>query len=80
MWLKKETGGTTVLGFTWENDGDVVEVPDEVAAELLAIRGGGFRQAEDGPERALITEPAPKAEVTEPAPAAKAPVTEVKPK
>lgn len=77
MLLRKATGGSTVLGYTWEHDGDVVEVPDDIAAELLSIRGAGFSQALAEPEpRPVITEPAPRAEVTEPAPKAKAEVTE----
>lgn len=77
MLLKKATGGCTVLGYTWEKDGDTVEVPDDVAAELLSIRGGGFEAADDKPK--AVTEPGPKAEITEPAPKAASPVTEAKP-
>jgi hypothetical protein len=71
--LRKASGGCTVLGYHWAHDGDVTEVPYDVAMELLAIPGGGYSVADDEPEP--VTEPAPaaKAPVTEPAPAAKAP-------
>jgi hypothetical protein len=79
MLLKKATGGCTVLGYTWEKDGDVVEVPEDVAAELLSIRGGGFEAVEADSKPKAVREPGPKAEITEPAPKPAAPVTEAKP-
>jgi hypothetical protein len=42
MLLAKRQGGTTVRGHTWEHDGDAVDVPYDLAMELLAIKGGGF--------------------------------------
>lgn len=46
MFVKKETIGgaaSPVHGaFQWVNDGDIVEVPDEWGAELLAIPDGGY--------------------------------------
>lgn len=42
MLLAKRQGGTTVRGHTWKHDGDAVDVPIDLAMELLAIRGGGF--------------------------------------
>ena len=47
MLLVKEQGGGTVAGYTWENDGDAVEVPYELAVELLAIKGGDFSVPEE---------------------------------
>ena len=47
MKLKKATGGATIAEFTWKHDGDVVEVPDDLAMELLAIRGGDFSVPDD---------------------------------
>ncbi len=68
MLLAKEQGGTTVAGHTWENDGDAVDVPYDLAMELLAIKGGGFYvPAPDGEPSKAKTPPARAA-----APAAKA--------
>lgn len=79
MRLAKESGGTTITwkggAYTWKADGAVIDVPPDLAQDLLSIRGAGFSEA--GPEP--VTEPAPAAEVTEPAPKAKAPVAEGKP-
>lgn len=52
-------------GLTWSKDTDVVDVPDDLATELLGIVDGGFVEA---PAKAKAT----KAEVTEPAPKASA--------
>jgi hypothetical protein len=58
MLLKKEQGGCVVAGYTWEHDGDVVEVPDALGNELLAIPGGDFVHVpEDAAE--ADTDPAP---------------------
>jgi hypothetical protein len=46
MLLRKEQGGVTIGDWTWEHDGDAVDVPDHIAADLLAIRGGGFSVAD----------------------------------
>lgn len=50
MYLSKDSGGTTLTHcgkpYTWKEDGDVVEVPAEFGEQLLAIRGGGFHEAE----------------------------------
>lgn len=79
MRIAKETGGCSLTWagktYTWKTDGAVVDVPAAFGEELLSIRGAGFSEA--GPEP--VTEPAPKAAVTEPAPKAKAAVTEPKP-
>jgi len=49
MLLAKDSGGTTIMHgrvpYTWEKDGDVIEVPDDLGAELLGIRGGGYSEA-----------------------------------
>lgn len=45
MFLRKDQAGAAP-GHTWENPGDVVEVDDELAYQLLAIPCGGFSEAE----------------------------------
>jgi hypothetical protein len=40
--IYKKQGGSGVGPYFWEKDGDGVEVPDGLALELLAIKGGGF--------------------------------------
>jgi hypothetical protein len=64
MWLRKDKGGSTVEGVTWEHDGDVREVPDVLGTALLGIRGGGYEAVAEPPRQA------PPAKV----PAAPAPV------
>lgn len=44
MLLRKEKGNCSIEGYAWEKDGDVIEVPDWMAEELLAIKGGGFTE------------------------------------
>jgi hypothetical protein len=48
MYLAKASGGTTLnyLGkpYTWAADGDVLEVPDALGAQLLAIHGAGYTE------------------------------------
>ena len=44
--LRKARAGGTSLGFEWPEDGSVVEVPDAIAVQLLAIKDGGFSVAE----------------------------------
>jgi len=56
-WLKKEQGGSAVGEYAWDKDGDVTEVPDGLAAELLAIPDGGYSRAEE-PKKAPKAEPA----------------------
>lgn len=85
--LRKASGGATVAGHHWPHDGAVVQVPYDLATELLAIHGGGFTVAEDEPPHGEPNpdwpEPGENAEegreITEPAPAAKHPVTEPAP-
>ena len=45
MWLRKRTAGNAP-GLSWENDGDVLEVPDGLGAELLALPAGDFEEAD----------------------------------
>lgn len=51
--LRKRHAGTTSLGYQWNKNGEVVEVRDDHAAELLAIPDGGFSVADD------VDEPTP---------------------
>jgi hypothetical protein len=46
VWLKKEKGGTSIGPHHWPEDGSVAEVPDGLAADLLAIPDGGFSMAD----------------------------------
>lgn len=83
MLLVKDQGGCTVAGYTWENDGDAVDVPYDLAVELTGIRGGDFSVAGDQEVPAGLSG-APKTRrkakaVTEPAPAPAAAVTEPAP-
>jgi hypothetical protein len=52
MRLRKHQGGTSIGPHSWENDGDVTEVPDELGRELLRIPDSGFEQVgeDDEPE------------------------------
>ena len=43
--LKKKHAGSAP-GFTWEHDGDVLDVPDELAQELLERPGDEFAEGE----------------------------------
>lgn len=49
--LKKDTGGCTLTHdgeeYHWEKAGDVVTVPYEWGLELLAVKGGGFSEADE---------------------------------
>jgi hypothetical protein len=83
MRLGKKTGGCTIShggkSYTWKNDGAVIQVPRELADDLLSIRGADYFEPQEDAE---VTEPAPDSEkaVTEPAPADKAAVTEGPPR
>jgi hypothetical protein len=46
--LKKAKGGVVIDGYEWKHDGDVVEVPDAMAMELLAIGGHDFSVPDQG--------------------------------
>lgn len=45
VWLKKAHAGAAP-GYTWENDGDVLDVDEELALELLERPGGEFSEGE----------------------------------
>ena len=45
MFLRKAHAGN-VPGYTWENDGQVIEVDDALAEDLLDMPNGGFSIAE----------------------------------
>ncbi len=80
VYLRKGRAGSCNLGYTWPDDGSVVEVTDGHAASLLAIPYNDFtavpapgdEPATAGPEAEapeLIEEPAPEAAISEaPAP------------
>lgn len=67
MYIRKARAGS-VPGHTWKKDGDVVEVEDYLAEELLLIPNGGFsiaeapEQPEEAPEKAPEPEPEEKPE------------------
>lgn len=48
MYVRKEQAGSAP-GHTWEEDGQVIEVDDELAEQLLAIPNGGFSEAAPPP-------------------------------
>lgn len=45
MFIRKEQAGSAP-GHTWEKDGDVIEVADHIAWQLLNIPNGGFSETE----------------------------------
>jgi hypothetical protein len=49
MLVRKEKAGSAP-GITWDNDGDVQEVPDDLALQLLEIPGGGFTEVHQAPD------------------------------
>lgn len=65
--VSKARAGSCSLGFTWDTDGAVIEVPDEVAAELVAIPDGGYAVV-SAPDAEDEVAPADPQAVTEPAP------------
>jgi len=44
MWLTRSMAGSAPGNLTWHQPGDVVEVPDDLALELLAIPDAGFSE------------------------------------
>ena len=60
MRIRKESGGTTITHrnarYEWPEDGSVTDVPPDLAADLLGIRGGGYSEA---------PEPEPEGEFSE---------------
>lgn len=76
MWLRKTRllPGGAPGGFVWETDQDVVEVPDDLGLDLVAIPDAGFVEAQPPASTdSKKDEPADKtsAEVVEPSPAPK---------
>lgn len=59
MWLRKDKGGTSIGPYRWPGDGSVTEVPDHLAADLLAIPDGGYSKAA-APEPKAEPKAAPK--------------------
>lgn len=47
MWLRKKTYGNAP-GYSWAADGDVVEVEDALALELLERADGEFTEVPEG--------------------------------
>jgi hypothetical protein len=45
VWLRKEKAGSASGGLVWPADGAVIDVPEDRAAELLAIPDGGITEA-----------------------------------
>jgi hypothetical protein len=46
MYLRKARGGSGAAGHYWEHDGDVAEVPDHLALELLDVPGHDYTLVE----------------------------------
>jgi hypothetical protein len=67
--LKKAQGGSQIGAYTWEKDGDVVDVEEVTATALLAIPGADFTVV-TGTEAPAATE-TPAATDEAPADAAK---------
>lgn len=47
MFLRKATGRCGIAGHWWDADNDVVEVPDQLGYDLLAIPGNDFSIVEE---------------------------------
>ncbi len=65
----KNDKAAAAAGFSW-SPGDVVEVPDDVAAQLIAVQDGGFYNPADHPDG--FTAPAPFVGYVGPGPTTKA--------
>ena len=59
-YLYKHRAGSTSLGYTWDEDGQAVDVDDEHVVLLLALPDGGFRLAD------VVASAAPPAPVLNP--------------
>lgn len=61
MLVRKDKAGSAP-GYTWDKDGQVLEVPDALGADLVAIPGGGFTEIAPGNADEPVVEapPAPK--------------------
>lgn len=74
MRLRKEQGGTSIGPYHWPEDGSVCEVPDELAADLLADPGWGYSREPDlEPEAAEAGEGAASEDGEKTEPSAKPP-------
>jgi hypothetical protein len=62
MLVRKARGGGGAAGYYWENHGDVLDVPDDLGQELLAMPGLDYSYVD--PEE---VEPADETEGEEPA-------------
>lgn len=51
--------------FTWDEAGQVKEVPDDVALDLARIPDGGYHLVEPPAEPEPVEEPAPEPEISE---------------
>lgn len=58
--LRKAHAGSCNLGYTWPEDGSVVEVTQEHAGLLLAVPDGDFSVAADKPDAEISEAPAPR--------------------
>lgn len=45
MFVRKAKGGSSIGPYSWPEDGSVCEVPDELAADLLADPDWGYTKA-----------------------------------
>lgn len=61
VWLKKKNAGAAP-GYTWEHDGDVLDVDEALALELLERPGDEFSEGEPPAESTEVTEPEPEAD------------------
>ena len=66
MFIRKAHAGSAP-GYTWENDGDVIEVDDYLAWELLDIPNGGFSEVAPPPPAPEPVDEADTQQETEPA-------------
>lgn len=57
--VSKDSAGSVSGGYAWDKAGAVIDVPDAIATQLLAIPGGGFKTV---PEDAVLTPPPGEAE------------------
>lgn len=62
--VRKATIGSCP-GFTWTEDGQVLEIPDHLALELVEIPGGGFSIVNPEAEAKAAEAPAPAEETSE---------------
>ena len=63
VWLKKKSAGSAP-GYTWEHDGDVLDVDEALALELLERPGGEFAEGEPpaASDKTEVSEPEPDAD------------------